>query len=194
MRHWQDDPFTKKARKENFLARSIYKLDEIDASTRIVAGAKRIVDLGAAPGSWVQYCLDRAPNSTIYAIDLQPLQISSPRVQFKECSIEDVDIPAWVGQKVDLVLSDMAPKTTGIVDADAALSFELASLALNTAEKCLKPGGHFVAKIFMGGEFELFCKRAKGLFQNTKVHRPEAVRKQSREVFLVGKGFKGPKS
>ncbi len=191
MRKWNDDPFTKKARREDYEARSVYKLSEIDRKERLFKGVKRILDLGAAPGSWTQYCLEKAPHATILAVDLSPLNVVDPRVIFLQKSIEEIDFSVHLGgEKVDLVLSDMAPKTSGIHDRDVALSFELCSLALTTAQKFLKTGGNFVVKLFMGDSFEDFQKQMRGSFTQVRIVRPESTRKHSREIFFVGKGLK----
>jgi 23S rRNA (uridine2552-2'-O)-methyltransferase len=190
VRRWNDDPFTQKARRENFEARSVYKLEEIDKKERILAGASMILDLGASPGSWTQYCLKRAPKASIFAVDLNPLNFSHPQVTFLQQSARDLDLgPVFGDRKVDLVLSDMAPKTSGIHDRDVFLSFELASLALTQATHHLKKGGHFVAKIFMGESFEDFQKMLKAHFKQVKLVRPESTRKHSREIFCVGKSL-----
>ncbi len=193
MRGWNDDPFTKKARKENFEARSVYKLDEIDRRERLLQGAKRVLDLGAAPGSWIQYCLRKLPEVKIIAVDLTAIQIKDPRLTFIQGSIEEVDFSApdlLAGAKADVVLSDMAPRTSGIHDRDVALSTELAELALQTARKHLKPNGNFAVKLFMGDTFEGYHAQLKLAFTSVRVIRPESTRKQSREIFLIGKGFK----
>ncbi len=192
MRNWGDDPFTKKAKKENYEARSIYKLEEIDKRENLFKGVKSVLDLGASPGSWTQYCLKKLPvTSKIVSVDISPLGFSDPRVIFLQESIETVDLTPYIeGGKVDLVISDMAPKTSGQHDRDVALSTELAELALATAEKFLKPKGNFVVKLFMGSTFEEYNKNLKTRFETTRVLRPESTRKHSREVFLIGKGFK----
>ncbi len=192
MGNWGDDPFTKKAKRENYEARSIYKLEEIDKREKLFSGVKSVVDLGASPGSWTQYCLKKlnAP-AKIVSVDISPLGFSDPRVIFLQESIETVDLtPHIAGGKVDLVLSDMAPKTSGQHDRDVALSTELAELALVTAQKFLKPGGGFVVKLFMGDSFEAYHKTLKKHFETVRILRPESTRKHSREVFLIGKGFR----
>lgn len=190
-RKWNDDPFTKKARAENYEARSVYKLEEIDRREKILSGAKWILDLGAAPGSWSQYCLKKLPQATIIAVDLSAINISHPNLIFRQCSIESVNFDELLaGQKADLVLSDMAPKTSGIHDRDVALSFELAMLALSTAKQHLKKGGSFVAKLFMGETFEDYQRNLKECFGSVKQLRPESTRKHSREIFFIAKGFR----
>lgn len=190
-RNWNDDPYTKKARKEGYEARSAFKLEEIDKREQITRGAKNILDLGAAPGSWTQYCLRHLSQAKIWAIDLQELNVEDPRLTFVQASIYDHDLKAWLGdQKMDLLLSDMAPKTTGMHDADVAASLELCAQALTVAKDFLKPGGNFVVKVFMGADFETYHKQVKAHFQSTRLLRPDSTRKHSREIFLTGKGFK----
>ncbi len=192
MRNWNDDPFTKKARAENYEARSVYKLEEIDRREKILNGAKLILDLGAAPGSWTQYCLKKLPRVRILAVDLSPLNVKDARITFLQKPIEEVKFEEALGaERPDLVLSDMAPKTSGIHERDVALSFELASLALNVALQWLKPGGHFVAKLFMGDSFEEYDRALRQHFSEVKRLRPESTRKHSREIFFIGKGLKG---
>jgi len=192
MRKWNDDPFTKRAKRENFEARSIYKLEEIDKRERVFQDVENVLDLGAAPGSWTQYCLKKIPKTgRVFAVDLSPMGFTHSQVKFFQKPIEEMDFePELLGVKIDLVLSDMAPKTTGVHDTDVARSFELASLALETALKFLKPGGAFVVKLFMGDSFEEYRKLIKQHFSEVRILRPESTRKHSREVFFVAKGFK----
>ncbi|NBX92111.1 MAG: RlmE family RNA methyltransferase [Proteobacteria bacterium] len=193
MRKWHDDPFTKKARKEKYEARSVYKLEEIDQRERVFEGVNRVLDLGAAPGSWTQYCLKKLsqPQAQIFAVDIAPLGFSHPKVIFIQKPIEDIDLSALVGtEKIDLVLSDMAPKTTGVHDTDVARSFDLASVALEAAKRFLKPGGTFIVKLFMGESFEEYRNLLRQSFKDIRVLRPESTRKHSREIFFVAKGFK----
>lgn len=193
MRHWNDDPFTKKARKEDFAARSVYKLEEIDRREKILKGARLIVDLGAAPGSWTQYCLKALPTAEIVAVDLSPLEVRAPKLTFLLGSIEEVSLEnALGGRKADVVLSDMAPRTSGQSERDVALSLGLAELALGTAKKHLKPGGNFVAKLFMGSGFEEYRALLRESFETVSLLRPESTRKHSREIFLIGKGLNAP--
>ncbi len=191
MRDWNDDPFTKKARREDYAARSVYKLEEIDRRERILKGASLILDLGAAPGSWTQYCLKALPHCKVLAVDLSPLEVTHPNLVFFQESIETVDLAGALGdRKVDLVLSDMAPRTSGQAARDVALSLDLAGMALASAEKHLKPGGTFVVKLFMGEGFEGYRQELKDRFQKVGLLRPESTRKQSREIFFIAKGFK----
>lgn len=191
MKKWNDDPYTKKAREENFAARSVYKLEEIDRKEKVLGNAQVVVDLGASPGSWSQYVLKVCPKAKVFAVDLSPLTFAHPRLNFLQADINTVDFPAWLGvDKADVVLSDMAPKTSGIASRDTALSFELASLALDVAKKHLKPGGNFVAKLFMGEDFETYRKLLRETFDKVSLLRPDSTRKHSKEIFFTGKGFK----
>jgi 23S rRNA (uridine2552-2'-O)-methyltransferase len=192
MKKWNDDHYTKKAKEENFAARSIYKLEEIERREKILGSASIVVDLGAAPGSWSQYVLKACPKAKVFAIDLSPLTVSHPRLEFRQEDINTVDFESWLGgEKADVVLSDMAPKTSGVAARDTALSFELASLALEVAKKHLKPGGNFVAKLFMGEDFETFRKLLRENFAKVALIRPDSTRKHSREIFFTAKGYKG---
>jgi 23S rRNA (uridine2552-2'-O)-methyltransferase len=191
MRNWNDDPFTKKARREDYAARSVYKLEEIDRREKLLKGAKLVLDLGAAPGSWTQYCLKTLPGARIVAVDLSPLEVRHPNLTFLHGAIEEVPLAeALEGKKADVVLSDMAPRTSGQAERDVALSLGLAEFALEMAKLHLKPGGAFVAKLFMGVGFEKFRAQLRGCFESVNMLRPESTRKHSREIFFVAKGFK----
>ena len=191
MRKWNDDPYTKKAKREDLLARSFYKLEEIDRRENLLSGAKLVIDLGASPGSWTQYCLKRiAPQGRIIAVDLNPIKISDPRVSFVQTSIELVDFALHLkAEKADVLLSDMAPNTSGIHDADVARSCELADLALSTASETLKKGGSFIVKLFMGESFEDYDAQLKKLFGTVHKLRPESTRKHSREIYFIAKRY-----
>jgi 23S rRNA (uridine2552-2'-O)-methyltransferase len=149
--------------------------------------------LGASPGSWTQYCLQKISKTEgkVIAVDISPIQVEDPRLLFLHQPIEEVDLSPHVGGgKVDMVLSDMAPKTSGVHDRDVALSFELASLAFHTCEKHLKAGGTFVVKLFMGDSFEEFNLLMKKNFSQVRLLRPDSTRKHSREIFFIGKGYR----
>lgn len=193
---WDNDKLSKRAKAENYLARSVYKLQEIDRKEKILRSAKIILDLGAAPGSWSQYTLQALPkDGRLVAVDPQRLEISDPRLTFIQNTIENVDWNQVFSQgKADLILSDMAPKTTGVHETDVARSLDLAETALHVATQCLKSGGAFVVKVFMGSGYEEYRKSLATEFETVKVLRPEATKKHSREVYLIGKGFRSPLS
>lgn len=194
MSRWRRDGYHKMAQKENYLARSVYKLKEIDEREKLFKGSETVLDLGASPGSWTQYAIERLPQGRVVAVDLAPLRFSHPRVTFFQKPMEEADLSSVVAEgEADVVMSDMAPKTTGIHDTDVARSLELARLALETARRYLKPGGTFVAKLFMGDTFDEFDRELKRSFTSVRKLRPESTRKHSREIFFIARGYRpGP--
>jgi 23S rRNA (uridine2552-2'-O)-methyltransferase len=190
---WKDH-YTEKAREENWLARSVYKLEEIDKKYKLIKQGSRILDLGCYPGSWSQYCLKKAgQGGKVIGIDLQrPSRVSSPSFRFIEGDILAVDpitLSLDVGE-IDLVISDLAPQTTGNTFTDVCMSMNLAEKAFEIAAVALKKGGHFVCKVFEGEDFKAFKDKVSGRFDQTRILRPSAVRKRSREVYLIGMNFK----
>ncbi len=196
MSHPYQDHYFHRAKKEQYLARAVYKLQEIQAKHRLVRAGDRVLDLGAAPGSWMQLT-SRLVGSKglVVGIDLQPISHPFPdhvvtlqQDIFDEAAINDV---LHRYSPFDVVLSDMAPKTSGIKSADAARSELLFERALDLACRSLRPGGHFLAKIFQGEEFHVLLLKAKRLFRRVKVVKPDASRKQSREIYILAMEFKG---
>ncbi len=185
------DRFTARAHQEGFAARSVYKLEEIDRRCRVFRTGQRVLDLGAAPGSWTQWMVPRVGGKgAIVAVDLNPLKVKVPAyVQAMQFDVlaAPLDEFAKLGP-FDVVVSDMAPHTSGVQDADAARSAELVDRAIDIADACLAPGGHFVAKIFQGAEFEAVRKRLRERYETVRVLKPEASRKESVEIYLVGLG------
>lgn len=184
-----DDPYTKKAKAENYEARSVYKLQEIEKKERIFSGVKTVLDLGAAPGSWTQFCLEKlSPSAKIIAIDLSEMRVADARLEFHRQSIFDWQPDPHL--KIDLILSDMAPKTSGIHDRDVWLSLELCERALEIAKQVGHANSKLVVKIFMGSGFEDFQKKMKATFTAVKLYKPESTRKHSREIYSIGKGLR----
>ncbi len=190
------DYFYRKAKKEGLRARSAYKIEEIADRFKLLRTGIAVLDLGAAPGGWLQVMADRiGPKGAVIGVDLVPIApIAKPGVKTAVLDIRAPDFAEKMRQlhagQFDLVTSDMAPKTTGIKDVDEARSLELASLALDTAESVLKRGGGFVCKVFMGAGFDPYLNRIKLRFERTKVMRPEATRERSFEHYVVGVGFR----
>ncbi len=187
------DSFTKAAKAQGYPARSVFKLEEIDRRTRLFRGGQRVLDLGAAPGSWSKFAAERVgANGRVLAIDLSEIRAVMPpqveRVQGDVFALPDEELGRF--GPYDVVLSDMAPATTGTRFADQARSFDLFMRAVDLAEKALKPGGAFVGKLFMGEDFARAKERVRLLFSEVRVLRPEATRSQSYEVFIVGLGRK----
>lgn len=192
MAYNQKDYFFKKAKKENFAARSIFKLQEIDERFHLIQGGDRIIDLGAAPGSWSQYASQKiGPKGRLIGIDLQRIAITLPNAVFVQADLLDEQLEKiltdhGVAPPFDVVLSDMAPKTTGIRVTDQARSLELCEMALATCEKFLKPKGHFVVKLFHSEDFEAYRAKLRERFARVEVLRPKSTRKESKEIFLIG--------
>lgn len=184
------DHYFHKAKKEHFLARAIYKLEEIQKKYSILRPGNKVLDLGAAPGSWIQLA-ERSvgPSGLVLGIDLKPIEHNFPKhVITLQGDINDRDfVDSIIREKApfDIVLSDMAPSTSGVKVADAARSALLFERALEIALGALRPGGIFLAKIFQGNEFHQLLAEVKKHFEKTRVVKPEASRKQSREIYIL---------
>jgi 23S rRNA (uridine2552-2'-O)-methyltransferase len=188
------DHYTRQARKDNFAARSVYKLQEIQKKHRILARGARVLDLGCAPGSWLQLAARTVgPEGLVVGIDLTPVSIGLPgNVSVITGDVADLEGHlASLGQtRFDVVLSDMAPATTGNRHVDEARSVGLCEAALDIAEKTLVSGGSFVCKIFQGSDFKTFTDAVRCRFDRQTATRPQSTRKASREVFVIGLGKK----
>ena len=184
------DHYTRQAKKENFAARSVYKLQEIQKKHHILGRGKRVLDLGCAPGSWLQYTArEVGPEGRIIGIDLTPVSIHLPNhVTVITGDVADLDAHLKeLGQdRFDVVLSDMAPATTGNRHVDEARSVGLCEAALAIADQILVPGGHFVCKIFQGSDYKPFTDAVRERFDRQTATRPQSTRKASREVFVIG--------
>jgi 23S rRNA (uridine2552-2'-O)-methyltransferase len=188
------DRYTLKAKSEGFAARSVYKLEEIDRRVKLLRPGARVLDLGAAPGSWTQYASPKVgARGRVVAVDLEPLRVPvKPNTTAVVMdALGDLAVLDPYGP-FDVVLSDMAPHTTGIPFADAARSEELVDRVLDVCERLLVPGGAAVAKLFRGDGFEPLRARMRALFTDVRIIKPEASRRESVELFLVGLGRKAP--
>lgn len=183
------DTWTKAAKAQGYPARSVFKLEEIDRRVRLLRPGQRVLDLGAAPGSWSMYALKRIGTSgKLLAIDLSeistPLGANAIVVRGDALSLSTEELKIFA--PYDVVLSDMAPNTTGSKVADQARSFELLMRAVEIAKALGAPGSAFVGKIFMSADFEEARKAMRALFDEVRVIRPEGTRTNSTEIFLVG--------
>jgi 23S rRNA (uridine2552-2'-O)-methyltransferase len=185
------DRFTRAAKAQGFKARSVFKLSEVDQKLRLLRPGQKVVDLGCFPGSWSQYVLQRiGRGGALVGVDLSAPEL--PGGTFLARSVMDVsaeELRAALGGAADLVLSDMAPATTGVPFADHARQLVLARRALELAVAVLAPGGALFAKVFDGEEVPAFQAEVRAHFAKVKRYRPEAVRESSREFFLLGEGF-----
>lgn len=191
------DFYSRKARAEGFSARSVYKLQEMAAAERLFRRGLRVLDLGSAPGSWMEYASEEVgAEGTVVGVDVNPL--SRPlrgNERFLQADVFALS-PAEVapeGFRFDLILSDMMSPTSGISTTDHFRSLALAERALALAEALLKPGGNFLVKVFQGPEAESFRKRMTAHFGGVKVKKPRSSRKASREVYFLGLGFRREK-
>ena len=201
------DPYVRRAQAEGYRSRAAYKLAEIDETFHLLRPGQTVVDLGAAPGAWSQYLRRRllsgddagqggkAPASTLIALDLLPMEpIEGVRFlqgDFREDAALQALEAAPQGRAVDLVVSDMAPNLSGVASADAARMADLVELAVDFAERHLRPQGALVAKVFHGSGYSQLVERFKRSFRVVKPHKPAASRARSAETFLVGIGLKG---
>jgi 23S rRNA (uridine2552-2'-O)-methyltransferase len=189
--------YTRKAKEEGYPARSVYKLKEIDEKFKIIKVGDRVLDLGAAPGSWLIYISQKIGNKgKVLGIDLENLKICLPvNAKFlKKDVFELTDLDLKEFGKFQAVVSDLSPKTSGIKFVDAAKSLELCEKGLEVAQKVLTPGGNFVCKVFESEETKDFFKKIEENFKSAKRLKPQASRKESREIFFIGKGFRDKES
>ena len=191
------DFYYRKAKAEGLRARSAYKIDEIVQRHRLVAKGQAVLDLGAAPGGFLQVLADAVGERGVaVGVDLEPIRnLGKPWVKTAVVDLLAPDaldrIRALHAGRFHLVTSDMAPKTIGVKVTDEARSLELCRIALGVAGETLELGGAFVTKVFMGGDFPAFRKEVAARFDEVHVARPQATRERSYEVYVVGKRFRG---
>jgi 23S rRNA (uridine2552-2'-O)-methyltransferase len=178
-----------RAKQEGFAARSIYKLEEIDRRYQLFRPGQKVLDLGAHPGSWLQFaCARVGASGLVVGVDLNPLAIEvAPPIYFilGEVGGPDLDAVTALSATFDAVVSDMAPKTTGIRDVDQQRSLDLARAAWQWAEKLLKPGGVFLVKVFEGPGVEALAKELTAAFRACRRVKPEGSRSASKEIYLL---------
>ena len=188
-----NDPYVRRAKAEGYRSRAAYKLLELDERFQFLKGARRVVDLGIAPGGWAQVVRRRVPNAAVVGIDLLPVD-PLDGVQIFEMDFMDDAAPAALiealGGAPDLVLSDMAANTVGHPQTDALRTMALVETALAFAVDVLVPGGTFVAKVFAGGADAQLVAEMKRNFTSVKHAKPPASRKGSVEWFVVAQGRK----
>jgi len=187
-----NDPYVQAAQAQGYRSRAAFKLLELDEKYRLIGKGALVVDLGAAPGGWAQVALARGA-AAVVGIDLLPV-IPVAGAQFIEGDFTaegmEARLAALLGGKADLVLSDMAPNTTGHVATDHIRIMALADLALAFAVEVLRPGGAFVAKLFQGGAERDMLNQLKLRFRTVRHAKPPASRKDSKEMYVVATGFR----
>ena len=182
------DHYFHKAKKEGYVARSAYKLQEIDQQQHLLKKGDRVLDLGCSPGSWLQYVARRVGSEgEVLGIDISPVNINLPvNVTVLQTDIYDYQAEERFSQYFDIILSDMAPKTMGIRSVDAQRSFHLCEQALYVATQSLKSGGSLLVKAFQGEPFEELHREFKKQYQRVKICKPKSSRQESVEIFLLG--------
>jgi 23S rRNA (uridine2552-2'-O)-methyltransferase len=189
------DHWGRRARKEGYAARSVYKLEEIDRRAHMFRPGMKVLDLGAFPGSWTAYAAQKvAPAGRVLGLDITPFKGAlPPNAEMRTQDVMSPELDAELGgQRFDVVLSDMAPSTSGHRFSDQARSHALFMRALEIAELLLVPGGHFVGKIFQGPDFEEARAAVARLFEEVKIIKPPATRTESIETFLIGRKRRKP--
>ena len=182
------DIYVRKSKIEGFRSRAVYKLKEINEKFKIIKNSMSVVDLGAAPGSWSQFVMGKFKSIRLVSIDLLDMEKIENSYQIKGDFTDEIEkkkISDYFGNKIDLVISDMAVNTTGNKNVDSIVTGELSMEALNFAAGIVKKEGSFVSKIFMGSSFNEIVANAKSKFKKVSIYKPAASRKDSKESFII---------
>ena len=188
------DEYFRKAKAEGYLARSAYKLKEIQQKRRVMRSGGRALDLGCAPGAWLQVAAETVgPRGVVIGVDLKRVEATQPApvraIQGDVHEIDPADLVEMAGGRFDTVLSDMAPSTSGA--GDHFLSVRLCERVLELAPALLKPGGALVMKVLEGEQYPDLLRRMGAIFEQCKGLKPAASRSVSSEMYIVGTGFRG---
>ncbi|MFN3579588.1 MAG: 23S rRNA (uridine(2552)-2'-O)-methyltransferase RlmE [Pseudomonas sp.] len=191
-----DDPYVKQAQRDGYRSRASYKLLEIQDKDRLLKPGMTVLDLGSAPGGWSQVASRViGDKGRIVASDILPMDgipdVTFIQGDFTEDNVFEEILAAIGGESLDLVISDMAPNMSGTPAVDQPQAMYLCELALDMAQKVLKPGGDFLIKVFHGEGFDEYIKLMRGQFDKVVTRKPDASRGRSRETYLLGRGFKG---
>jgi 23S rRNA (uridine2552-2'-O)-methyltransferase len=184
------DIYRTQARAEGYVARAVYKLKEVDEKYHLFAPGRRVLDLGCSPGSWLQYIASRVgPQGLVVGVDAAPLAIAvAPPLHFIQGDAASLDLETItaISPDFDVIVSDLAPKTTGTRHVDQQRSLELALAAWEWAKRLLKPGGQFLVKIFEGADTPALALELKHNFELFRRMKPAGSRAASREIYLLG--------
>jgi len=190
-----DDPYVKRAQREGYRSRAVYKLLEIDERDHLLKPGMTVVDLGAAPGSWSELAAQRVgANGRVFALDILPMD-SLPGVTFLQGDFLEPGpyaalLEAIGDGPVDLVMSDMAPNISGVKAVDQPRAMYMAELALELAKIVLKPGGDLLLKVFTGEGLDAFKRALREEFRQLYIRKPDASRPRSPEIYLLARGYK----
>jgi 23S rRNA (uridine2552-2'-O)-methyltransferase len=196
MKEHFDDPYVKKSQQDGYRSRASYKLIEINDKDKLFRPTMRVVDLGAAPGGWSQVAAKLVGDKgTIVASDILEMA-PLPGVRFVQGDFTEQEVYEAIlreigDEKADLVISDMAPNMSGNSSTDQPQAMYLVELALDMASQVLRPGGNFLVKVFQGEGFEEYLKAMRAQFDSVVTRKPDASRARSREVYLLGRQYKG---
>ena len=198
-RRWMNehlnDEYVKKAQKEGYRCRAVYKLIEIIDNNQIITKGDKVLDLGAAPGGWSQVAAKIVgKNGQVIASDILPIEeipgVDFLQGDFTELLVYEELLSLTKGQKMNTVLSDMAPNMSGQLSVDQPKSMYLAELALDMAIKTLTPNGHFIVKVFQGNDFDAYVQIIRQTFKKISIKKPKASRPRSKEVYLLASKLK----
>jgi len=196
LKEHRDDPYVQLAQKEGYRSRACYKLKELQDKDRLLGPGMTVVDLGSAPGGWSQVAVEQVgERGRVVASDILPMDsladVEFIEGDFTEDAVFEQILAALDGNRVDVVISDMAPNMSGVNAVDQPRSMYLVELALDMAHQVLAPGGSFVAKVFQGEGFDELIRGARVSFGKVLTRKPAASRPRSREVYLVARDFRG---
>ncbi|WP_354624637.1 23S rRNA (uridine(2552)-2'-O)-methyltransferase RlmE [Psychromonas sp. MME2] len=196
MQEHVNDFYVKEANKKGLRSRAVFKLEEINNKDKLIRSGMTVVDLGAAPGSWSQWAVDTVGmKGKVIACDILPMDsiagVDFLQGDFREEAVLNALLKRIGDNKVDVVLSDMAPNMSGNAAMDQPKSMYLVELALDMCRAVLVENGSFIVKVFMGADFEAFMQDVRGEFRAVKIRKPDSSRARSREVYLVATGYKG---
>ncbi|MGQ9582288.1 MAG: RlmE family RNA methyltransferase [Thermoplasmatota archaeon] len=197
LRRRRRDPYYCLAKRESYRSRAAYKLKQLQERFFVIRPGDLVIDLGASPGGWSQVAAQLVgPRGRVVAVDRAPFRpierVAFVRGDLRDPATREKALRVMRGELADCVLSDMSPDISGNYSIDHARSIELCEAALDFARDCLRPGGVFVTKVFQGGLFGDFLKRARASFRACRAHRPAASRSSSSEIYVVCRGFRGP--
>jgi 23S rRNA (uridine2552-2'-O)-methyltransferase len=191
----QPDFYRSRARAEGYVARAVYKLKEVDEKYHLFKKGQRVLDLGCSPGSWLQYIASRiGPGGLVVGVDATPPTIPvAPPLYFVPGEVSSLDLETImaISPGFDVVVSDLAPKTTGQRQVDQQRSLELAFQAWDWARRLLPEGGHFLVKVFEGPDTGALTALLKKSFGRCRTVKPAGSRPASREIYLLGLGKRG---
>lgn len=191
-----DDEYVRRSQQDGYRSRAIYKLIEIDEKDRLIKPGMMVIDLGAAPGGWSEYCVKKlGKKGAIVALDILPMEpidgVAIVEGDFREDAVFEELMAIMRNDKSDLVISDMAPNISGMGSVDMPRAYHLCELALDLSRQVLKPGGALLVKLFQGEGFEAYNKELKASFSKVVMRKPKASRARSREIYALATGFLG---